>query len=595
MASSFHLEWTGAPITRWDNHEVIWRSLQQPPESSTLVFWASQMTFYQTDSSPRGGGHFGPQISGSNKIINWGGYDDIAGPGVELRGSIPSDGANGQAFDWQAERDYLFRVFQSPKQNYLAAELTVRPGQITGDQQPGEIAWRLIVTDLSTGVETFIRDLLVGNCATSDAMGSGSMWSEDFNTGAAPTATVPWKIRWMEPRVNGRLVTSATTTYNTGGDSFSNTNSDTDKVGWTQESVVTRTNPADTTLTHPGAVARNWKSAALGSSFSTTIAIDKPDDVAASERLLAIIATSGDSTAAAPDSSWKLLGTGTAGAGDEARLHIFTKWTGASEPASYSFTQAGSSTFAGTIIGFFGADPVALPQIGSFNNSTSGTAWAAPTFTKNTNYGRIVYAVAGRPGNSVSDIGLGSAGSPIERVDTTGITGDWLVLAAGYETTPSLNGSAVAKTGSSAGAAKWQGAQIMVYPVLPRAAPVADASAGAWVQTPLWQKVDETIPDSSDYITGINTAVSELTLADLSDPNTNVGHVVRYAYRRQDAASATLLVELLQGAATVIASKTETVSSGATFVESSLALSTGQADSITDYTDLRIRLTATAS
>ncbi len=238
---------------------------------------------------------------------------------------------------------------------------------------------------------------------------------------------------------------------------------------------------------------------------------------------------------------------------------------------------------------------MALPRMGTFNNSAYGANWTAPALAKDTNFGRVVYAVAGRPGGAGADIVVNSAGSPIERVDTTVITDAWLVLGAGYEAAPSLSGIAVAKTGSSTGAAKWQGAQIMVYPVLPRATPVADASAGTWVATPLWQKVDETVRDDADFITGPNAAACTLTFADLTDPNTNVGHVVRYAYRRQNATAASLLVELLQGASTVVASKTETIPAGDTFVESSMVLTTTQADAITDYADLHIRLTPTVS
>ena len=116
-----------------------------------------------------------------------------------------------------------------------------------------------------------------------------------------------------------------------------------------------------------------------------------------------------------------------------------------------------------------------------------------------------------------------------------------------------------------------------------------------------WGCIDEvTANDDTDAIdTGANpvSLVCEVKFGSLTDPLSSSGHVVRYRFRRgpQGGKNVSLTADLRQGA-TSIASwahlDAAIVNSYTTFQQT---LSSGQADSITDYTDLRLRLTATTT
>ena len=117
---------------------------------------------------------------------------------------------------------------------------------------------------------------------------------------------------------------------------------------------------------------------------------------------------------------------------------------------------------------------------------------------------------------------------------------------------------------------------------------------GSWVAVgaaTLHETIDEPRPsDNSDYNESVlspSNANFEIGLSDLVDPLTNAGHICRYtlfkdvsAGRRMDA-----VVRLLQGV-TIIHSETHT-DIPSTPTDFSFTLSPVEADSITDYTDLR--------
>lgn len=136
------------------------------------------------------------------------------------------------------------------------------------------------------------------------------------------------------------------------------------------------------------------------------------------------------------------------------------------------------------------------------------------------------------------------------------------------------------------------------------ARPDGDQSVGNWTTdgggtSNLYQSIDEASPSDADYVRSELSPSSssyECTLGNLEDPQSSSGHVVRYRYAKDAAGGQTinLTVQLRQGASTVIASAThndisETVTAG------SITLSGAEADAITDYSDLRLRFTATAA
>jgi len=139
------------------------------------------------------------------------------------------------------------------------------------------------------------------------------------------------------------------------------------------------------------------------------------------------------------------------------------------------------------------------------------------------------------------------------------------------------------------------------------ARPDADIVDGNWVKSTggnvnLFQMIDETPFDDADYIeSGLAPATDAVAvnLSDVTDPVSSINHIVRYRYGKDSAAGAQIdiVVQLRQGyvsegaQGTLIHAETHTnVSSG--FTAGTFTLSGGEADAITNYADLQIRITA---
>lgn len=132
------------------------------------------------------------------------------------------------------------------------------------------------------------------------------------------------------------------------------------------------------------------------------------------------------------------------------------------------------------------------------------------------------------------------------------------------------------------------------------ARPITDITDGLWTNEAgsnvnLYASIDETSASDTDYIQSSSSPASadiaEVGLTSLSDPVSSTGHKVRYRYKK-DATGGdqiNLTVRLMQGT-TEIASWSHTNIDAITSAEQTL--STGQADSITDYTNLRLRFEA---
>jgi hypothetical protein len=104
-----------------------------------VYFWALQVDIRKSDGTVMGGGHFGVQWcnpldasqgSGHYGRINWGCYDGFytPDPNAVCRSSkflAPFDQYGN--FRWEYGDIMKFRVFKSPKQNWLAATCPSRP------------------------------------------------------------------------------------------------------------------------------------------------------------------------------------------------------------------------------------------------------------------------------------------------------------------------------------------------------------------------------------------------------------------------------------------------------------------------------------
>lgn len=137
--------------------------------------------------------------------------------------------------------------------------------------------------------------------------------------------------------------------------------------------------------------------------------------------------------------------------------------------------------------------------------------------------------------------------------------------------------------------------------------PSADTSIGTWTDqaagtTNIYQSIDEISFSDADYIQSVSAPSSApyvTKLTTLEDPVSSSGHTVRYRYAKSAAGGAQidLTVELRQGytnegsPGTLIATHSYTNISD-TVTQAAETLTTGEADTITDYTDLYLRFVA---
>lgn len=123
------------------------------------------------------------------------------------------------------------------------------------------------------------------------------------------------------------------------------------------------------------------------------------------------------------------------------------------------------------------------------------------------------------------------------------------------------------------------------------ARPTSDASPGTWTASTgsdLYAMIDETVASDADYISTVNASTCEVALSTLSDPASSSGHIVRY---RLSAEAGGVIVRLRQGT-TTIASWTHSPAP-ASLTTYAQTLTGGEADSITDYTALKLQFGAT--
>lgn len=121
--------------------------------------------------------------------------------------------------------------------------------------------------------------------------------------------------------------------------------------------------------------------------------------------------------------------------------------------------------------------------------------------------------------------------------------------------------------------------------------PSSDISAGTWLPSTganLYAMLDEIAPDNSDYDYTPTASAMTVKFSSGTDPVSSTGHIVRY--RINGTLGSILVVDLKQGASII---KTWTHSPAPNiFTTYEQTLSGAEADSITDYTDLRLTVTA---
>ena len=126
--------------------------------------------------------------------------------------------------------------------------------------------------------------------------------------------------------------------------------------------------------------------------------------------------------------------------------------------------------------------------------------------------------------------------------------------------------------------------------------PIADVTNVNWTVAPLWEKLDEVVPDDAvteidTYITAVPTlAYFTVKLSPVTDPQSADNHVIRYrAHYSSRSGSSSMRGYLYQGGTLISA---EPSASPLTTARTTYnwTLSTEEASSITDYDDLRLKL-----
>ena len=140
------------------------------------------------------------------------------------------------------------------------------------------------------------------------------------------------------------------------------------------------------------------------------------------------------------------------------------------------------------------------------------------------------------------------------------------------------------------------------------ARPNSDVSKGGWTDTAggdsdgvLYDEINESVRNDSNYASSSSITLLNPTdtwtagLSSVIDPQTSSNHIVSYVYRKSGSGGATIDIttRLMQGG-TEIASWTHS-DVGSSFTLAQQTLTGVQADSITNYSDLRLEFTATYS
>lgn len=116
-------------------------------------------------------------------------------------------------------------------------------------------------------------------------------------------------------------------------------------------------------------------------------------------------------------------------------------------------------------------------------------------------------------------------------------------------------------------------------------------NSGAWTTEPLWEKVDEEPYDDVDYVSSPKSASGKsftLGLSAVIDPQVHTNHIIRV--RAKVGVSGIFRYELLQGVALI--KDSGEIALGTSFAEHNMTLSEAEAESISDYSALRVRVTA---
>jgi hypothetical protein len=125
--------------------------------------------------------------------------------------------------------------------------------------------------------------------------------------------------------------------------------------------------------------------------------------------------------------------------------------------------------------------------------------------------------------------------------------------------------------------------------------PISDVSTGFWSIAPLYEKIDEISPSDSDYIyssTNPSNDTCEVLLTGAINPNVHTGHYLTYRYQKEldNSNQINLVVGLYEGTTLISQQTHNDIPYG--WITTGFYLTSGEAATITNYNNIRVRLTA---
>jgi len=130
------------------------------------------------------------------------------------------------------------------------------------------------------------------------------------------------------------------------------------------------------------------------------------------------------------------------------------------------------------------------------------------------------------------------------------------------------------------------------------ARPSADESTPWTGWTGSYTAIDEVSANDSDYLTGAGetNGTAYVSLGSVTDPESSSEHILRYRVWQQDKSfDRTCTVSLKQGASTITSDVIDLSTFKGTPTQFNQTLSSGEADTISDYSDLHLELLAGGS
>jgi hypothetical protein len=125
---------------------------------------------------------------------------------------------------------------------------------------------------------------------------------------------------------------------------------------------------------------------------------------------------------------------------------------------------------------------------------------------------------------------------------------------------------------------------------------ISDISTGAWTPTPLTSVIGTPVLNDSTYITGADTT-GEVLLFEVDEPENDENHLLRLRIAKSALGGRNLLIELAlyQGSTLIFTTGVLDVPDSLDFVATPTPIPSSAIANITDYGDLRLRLTASSS